>query len=143
MIKRSQIFVWLVILLPFIEIAGFVIIGSKIGVVATLLVVIFSAVFGLTLIRTEGWRHLRELQRKMEAGENPELESLDTMFIFFAGFLLIIPGFVTDFIAVLLLIPPLRKHLIRSMTQKGMVQENQLEGTTFEGEFTREDKSDD
>lgn len=142
MIKRSQIFAWLFILLPFIEIAGFVIIGGKIGVIATMLVVIFSAVFGFALIRTEGWRHLRGLQQRIEAGENPELESLDAMLIFLAGFLLIIPGFITDFLAILLLIPPLRKHLIKGMAQKGMVQKNQIKGHTFEGEFTRDEKDD-
>lgn len=138
MIKKSQIFGTLIVLLPLIEIACFVVVGRAIGLFPTLLLVVISAIFGFALIRTEGWRYLAEMQRSYEAGKNPQLQGFEASLIFIAGFLLIIPGFFTDFIGLLLLIPQLRKWLIKRMVAKGMVETKTIEGHIYEGEYTKE-----
>ena len=94
--------------LPFIEIAGFVIVGSEIGVLATLGLIVLSAVLGFALLRRQGLSLLNQMKAETAAGRAPEREIIHGTLLIFAGILLIIPGFLTDIIGLLLFIPPVR-----------------------------------
>ena len=95
------------------EIAVFIQVGSWIGVGLTLLLVFASAMFGIWLVRTQGFAAATRVQAMIEQGESPALGMLEGLALLAAGVLLLIPGFVTDVAAFALLIPPLRRGIIR------------------------------
>lgn len=97
-----------ILLLPLIEIAGFIVIGGRIGVLATLLWVAGAAVAGVLVIKAKGLSLANQIQSTMGHGQLPGQTVADAMFVFLAGVLLLIPGFFTDFLAILLLLPPVR-----------------------------------
>lgn len=102
--------------LPLIEIAGFVIVGKQIGVVATIGLVVLSSVIGGILLRIQGIGILAQIGKQIEAGQNPSREVAHGVMVVMAGILLLIPGFVTDLLGILLFIPPVRDlgwHLIK------------------------------
>ena len=94
--------------LPFVEIAGFVIVGSEIGVLATLGLIVLSAVLGFSLLRRQGLSLLNQMKAETAAGRAPQREIIHGTLLIFAGILLIIPGFLTDIIGLLLFIPFVR-----------------------------------
>lgn len=111
----------LVLLLPLIEIAGFVIVGSEIGVLWTIALVIASSIAGSVLMRYQGLGVLRRAQAEMEAGRDPGRELANGAMILLAGLLLLIPGFVTDIFGILLFLPPVRGLAWRAMRRHVVV----------------------
>ena len=105
-------FLWL-LFIPVVEIAVFIQVGSRIGVSMTLFLVLASAVFGVWLVRTQGFATAARVQTMIAQGESPALGMLEGLALLVAGMLLLIPGFVTDLAAFALLIPPLRRRIIR------------------------------
>ncbi|MSU90681.1 FxsA family protein [Rhodobacteraceae bacterium 2CG4] len=99
---------------PIVEIALFIQVGGWIGLWPTLAVVVLTAIAGTALMRAQGLATLAELQRRMNAGENPTATLAHGAMILFAGALLLTPGFFTDTVGFLLLLPPVRASIIRS-----------------------------
>jgi UPF0716 protein FxsA len=99
------------IAVPLIEIALFVVIGGRIGLLATIAVVIVTAMCGTALLRIQGLEVVARARRAAEAGQMPIQSVVDGVFLFAAGLLLLTPGFLTDAIGFLLFIPPLRRAL--------------------------------
>jgi len=97
-----------VLLLPLLEIAGFVIVGSQIGALATVALVVASTVLGAMLLRHQGFGALRRAQAAAAIGGEPDREIAHGAMILIAGVLLIIPGFITDVFGLLLFIPAIR-----------------------------------
>ena len=91
-----------------IEIFVFVQVGQWIGYGWAIVALIAIALFGIWLVKREGLGTWRRAQAQMRAGEIPAAEAVDGALIAGAGLLLIVPGFVTDVIGLLLLLPPLR-----------------------------------
>ncbi|MFD1200167.1 FxsA family protein [Brucella gallinifaecis] len=94
--------------MPFIEIAGFVIVGSEIGVLATLGLVVLSAMLGFFLLRVQGFGLLQKIRIESAAGRVPDREMMHGAMIVVAAIMLIVPGFVTSAIGLLLFIPFVR-----------------------------------
>lgn len=94
--------------IPFAEIAAFVIIGGQIGVMATLAMVVVTAVIGSVLLRIQGFSLLNRIQAEMNAGRVPGRELVHGVMIMIAGILLLTPGFITDTLGFLLFIPAFR-----------------------------------
>ena len=103
----------LLLVMAVAEIAVFIQVGSWIGVGLTLLLVFASAVFGIWLVRAQGFAAATRVQAMIAQGESPALGMLEGLALLAAGVLLLIPGFVTDIVAFALLIPPLRRGIIR------------------------------
>lgn len=99
------------ILLPLLEIAGFIIVGDALGVGPTLLLIVASAVLGMLLLRHHGIDTLRRAQARMDRGEPPLREAFDGLCLALAGVLLFVPGFLTDILGLLLFLPPVRSWL--------------------------------
>ncbi|MBN9362275.1 MULTISPECIES: FxsA family protein [unclassified Devosia] len=99
------------LLLPLIEIACFVVIGNAIGLWPTLAGVVLSALLGALVIRTRGLSLLNELRSTVGSGELPARSIADAMMVGLAGLLLLLPGYFSDLIGILLLIPPVRSAL--------------------------------
>lgn len=94
--------------LPFLEIAGFVIVGREIGVFSTLALVVASGVLGAMLLRFQGFGVMNRIRRELDAGGDPGRELAHGAMMLLAGVLLLVPGFVTDIIGLALLLPPVR-----------------------------------
>ena len=106
-------FMLLLLLVPVAEIAVFVQVGSRIGAGMTVLLVVASAVVGVWLVRRQGLATAARVQAMVERGESPAFGMLEGLALLVAGVLLLIPGFLTDIAAFVLLIPPLRRRIIR------------------------------
>ncbi len=107
-----------VLLLPLIEIALFVLIGGAIGVWLTLLGVVLSALAGIILLRVLGLSLVGEIRASAVAGRLPARAMADTMMLAIAAILLILPGYFTDLVAVLLILPPVRTLLYALVAQR-------------------------
>src|SRR3972149_3489477 len=103
----------LLLVIPVAEIAVFIQVGSLIGVGMTLLLVLASAVFGIWLVRTQGFAAATRVQAMIAQGESPALGMLEGLALLAAGVLLLSPGCVPDLAAFALLIPPRRRGIIR------------------------------
>lgn len=104
------------LLLPLVEIAGFAWVGSEIGVLSTIILVLLSAILGVLILQRQGLEALRKAQGRMQAGEAPLRDAFDGLCFALAGILLLIPGFVTDLMALTLFLPPLRTMLYRRLS---------------------------
>lgn len=100
------------LLVLIVEIALFVQLGGRLGVVLTLTWLALAALLGAILIRVQGWMTLVRAREALARGQLPALEMLEGLALVFAGILLIVPGFFTDLLAVLLVIRPLRRALV-------------------------------
>ena len=96
------------IVLPIIEIALFIWVGGLIGVGATLLLVLASAILGMAMLRSQGFAQLQRLQASFEGRGDPAAPLAHGAMILLSGILLIIPGFFTDALGLALLVPAVR-----------------------------------
>jgi UPF0716 protein FxsA len=106
------------LILPALEIYLFIKIGAEIGALAVIVWLIGAVILGTNILRYLGASSLLGAARKMQTGEAPAQTLADTMIKALAAVLLIIPGFATDFIAILLFIPPIRHFLLRRWLSK-------------------------
>ena len=95
-------------LVPLIELAVLIQIGTKIGVFETIALIILAGVLGAWLAKREGLRVIRDIQADLNAGRLPGDRLIDALLILIAAILLITPGVISDLLAVLLLLPPIR-----------------------------------
>lgn len=103
----------LILLLPILEIVGFIQVGDWIGAGPTIGLLALSAVVGVLLVRHQGLASLSRAQAAAARGEAPIGTVLDGFCAVLAGVLLIIPGFLTDILGIILLIRPLRRGIGR------------------------------
>lgn len=153
-----RLFVTVLLILPFAEIVMLVQVGHYLGFWLTLALLVLAAVAGINLLR---WQNARALQRlstpEMTAATGSDL--LAGLLLSLAGVLLVIPGFITDGLALVLLLPWVRKPLAHWLLARGMAatvagmgpglrfsnfegwwSSNQppADANIYEGEFTRE-----
>lgn len=103
---------------PLIEMLILIEVGSMIGALPTVGLVIMTAVVGVWLLRLEGLATLARVQQKLDQGQLPETELLEGVMLIIGGALLLTPGFATDALGFICLIPgfrrPLASRIIRS-----------------------------
>ncbi len=100
-----------ILALPLVEIALFVVIGGAIGVLPTLLGVVLTSLAGVLVLRWQGVATLHELRARLSRGELPARQMADAMLVGLGGFLLLLPGYFTDLVGLLLVLPPTRQGL--------------------------------
>ena len=103
---------------PFAEIYVLLQVGDAIGVVNTLGLLVVISVVGAWLAKREGLGVLRRMQRSVDAGRVPGTELVDGFLILLAGALMLTPGFLTDILAILLLLPPVRAVVRRELRRR-------------------------
>lgn len=99
------------LIVPILEIAVFIQVGGAIGVWPTIALVLLTAVAGIALVRAQGFATMRRARDSLARNEPPVREVFDGLCLVAAGMLLMVPGFVTDVLGLLLLIPMLRERL--------------------------------
>ncbi|WP_204378421.1 FxsA family protein [Agaribacterium haliotis] len=142
-----QIFLVLFIVAPLIELFVMFEVSGVIGGLPTVALVVLTALIGVTLIRIQGFSTLMSAQQKMTRGEPPARELLEGLCLAVAGFMLLVPGFISDTLGFLLLVPGLRLALIRRLlrpvqyryqSHAGENIDGKSKGRTIDGESWRE-----
>ncbi|MFN3545917.1 MAG: FxsA family protein [Mesorhizobium sp.] len=122
---------------PLLEIAAFVVVGSRIGVIAALGMVLITAIVGSVLLRVQGFGLLRRIQVETDSGRVPGRELVHGAMILLAGFLLLLPGFVTDAVGFLLFVPAFRDWMWRVLARRVLVRVD-LSGMRTGGGYRRD-----
>ena len=125
----------LIIGIPIIEIYLFIKIGSQIGAFNTILLIIITAVVGVLYVRYEGFNTLRSGMSQLVRNELPLYEIVSGAAIAFAALLLILPGFATDVIGILLVFPLTRKIILSKYSKKNSSKRNLNEKNYIDGEY--------
>ena len=141
--NMSRPFLLLFGALPFIEILLLIRVAGMVGFVATLGLLLLAAATGITIIRTQGMSALIRSQQALARGELPTHAVVNSGIAVLGGVLLVIPGFLSDLLALPCLIPPIRsrlaEHLINSRFTVPATQPRPTRDSVIEGEFRRED----
>ena len=126
----------LILSIPLIEIYLFIKIGSLIGAFNTISLILLTAIVGIAYARYEGFNTLRSGMSRLVKNEIPFYEILSSAALTFAAVLLIIPGFATDFLGLLLIIPVTRKIIFNTFSKRFNKKNNTYEKKDFiEGEY--------
>lgn len=153
----------------FLEIYILIAVGASLGGLLTIFLVVFSSVFGYLLVKYQTGNTLANVQQSLMRGEAPKLSIIEAGVVMFGGILLMIPGFITDVMGIVTLIPPFRKmmanrilgqmmHKMNSAIASAQMSENfeqepdittetkndpnessSSDNHTIEGEYKRED----
>jgi UPF0716 protein FxsA len=106
------------IVLPIIEIAIFIKVGQTIGLWPTLALVIGAALLGGMLLRQQGLSVLSQLRSNVDRGHMPGRTIADAMMIGVAALFLVLPGFLSDVVALALLLPPVRGWIYAALASR-------------------------
>ncbi|MEK6175258.1 FxsA family protein [Vibrio cholerae] len=153
------ILLFLFIAVPVIEIALFIQVGGVLGVWPTIALVLLTAIVGASLVRSQGLQTLLTVQQRLAQGQLPAQQILEGVMLAVAGVLLLTPGFFTDILGMLVLLPAPRAYFAKQLMSRVVVgnihasgarfeQPNPFHdranpnGTTYEGEFERKDDQD-
>ncbi|EOX4200005.1 FxsA family protein [Vibrio cholerae] len=153
------ILLFLFIAVPVIELALFIQVGGVLGVWPTIALVLLTAIVGASLVRSQGLQTLLTVQQRLAQGQLPAQQILEGVMLAVAGVLLLTPGFFTDILGMLVLLPAPRAYFAKQLMSRvvvgnihasgaGFEQPNPFHdranpnGTTYEGEFERKDDQD-
>jgi len=160
----------LFIFVPIIEIGLFIQVGGFLGLWPTIALVLITAFVGASLVRSQGIQTLMSVQGRLQQGEMPAQQILEGVMLAVAGVLLLTPGFMTDALGMLVLLPAPRAMIAKKMMEKMVVKnmsggfhaggqagfgqgpfgqdpfnrdpfDQSKDGNTFEGEFEKKDDS--
>lgn len=143
------------IAVPVIEIALFIQVGGFLGFWTTMSFVLITAFVGASLVRSQGIQTLMTVQQRLHQGELPAQQILEGVLLAVAGVLLLTPGFMTDAMGMIVLLPAPRAMLAKYLMKKVVVQgqfnsgfhhsyhsHRDNDGNTYEGEYERKDDDD-
>ena len=129
----------LLISIPLIEICLFIKIGSYIGAFNTVSLVLITAIVGIIYARYEGFNTLRSGMSQLIKNELPVYEIISGATLAFAALLLILPGFATDLMGLILIFPPTRKLILKNFSKK-YTSKNKNKKDYIDGEFEDKDE---
>jgi UPF0716 protein FxsA len=125
----------------YMEFIVFAEVADGIGTLSALLLTIVTAVLGIYIIRQEGLKVLLNMKQTVDRGDSPVKDMIHGFFLAVAGFFFLMPGFITDSIAILLAIAPIREMLGNSMVTAGKKnyqtrpRSSHSSGIIIDGEF--------
>ncbi|UCE88844.1 MAG: FxsA family protein [Pseudomonadota bacterium] len=145
--RAFQLLFLVFLLVPLGEIYLLIKVGSVIGAPWTIFAVVFTAVLGAWLLRLQGLSTFMRVRASLDRGELPALPMLEGLLLLIAGALLLTPGFFTDAVGFVLLVPALRARLALALLRSSVMHVQTTGhprrpadgGRTLEGEFRRED----
>ena len=129
----------LLISIPLIEIYLFIKIGSYIGAFNTVSLILITAIVGIIYARYEGFNTLRSGMSQLIKNELPVYEIISGAALAFAALLLILPGFATDLMGLILIFPPTRKLILKNFSKK-YTSKNKKKKDYIDGEFEDKDE---
>ncbi len=150
----------LFICVPIIEIILFIQVGDFLGVWPTVTLVLVTAFVGASLVRSQGIQTLMSVQSRLQQGEMPAQQIVEGVMLAVAGVLLLTPGFMTDALGMLVLLPAPRAKIAQGLMKRVKVNhisgssfhaqggfennpfDSSNKGNTFEGEYETKDDDD-
>lgn len=126
-----RIFFIVLLLVPILELALLIAIGREIGVLSTLLWLFVDVLAGIFLMKNVGPVTALRMRERLMAGDMPNREMLDGLFVGLAGLLLLFPGILSDFAAILCLLPVTR-HALRDVMIRRTTLRNSANSSTFQ-----------
>jgi len=151
-----RVFFLLLLLLPIVELWFIIEVGDAIGALPAIGLLIFAGFAGLALLRKQSFSTMARVQNRLSQGEVPSQELVEGFLLALGGILLLCPGFLTDIVALIIILPPLRQLLSAWLLRTGRLKAmgavggagftphrfrggpGQPRGEFYEGEFTRE-----
>jgi UPF0716 protein FxsA len=144
--KAVQIVFLFFLTVPFVEIYLLLQLGGIVGVFPTVLLVVFTAILGAWLLRRQGFATWQRFQANLAKGEIPAYEMIEGPILLVGGALLLTPGFFTDAMGFVCLIPQARRKLAQYVIEKQLVnmqapfqRPTEKDGNVIEGEFKKEE----
>ena len=144
--KTFQILFLIVLIMPFAEIYLLLMVGSILGALPTIFLVVFTALLGAWLLRQQGFETFQRFQANLAQGVIPAYEMIEGPILLVGGALLLTPGFITDFLGFACLVPQFRKKIAQYVIENHLVQagsafqqSNKPTNDVLEGEYTKED----
>lgn len=135
----------LFIVVPLLELYVLIEVGAQLGALTVIGLLIAAAIAGGLLLRWQGFSLARRVRETLERGEVPAIEMMEGAMVLTAGILLILPGFLSDIVAIGLLLPWLRSALILRFVaarRKSAAAQAPRRPQIIEGEYRREDEHD-
>jgi UPF0716 protein FxsA len=144
--KTLRFILLILLLIPFVELYLLLEVGSFLGVFPTIFMIVFTGVLGIWLFRKQGFATLKRFQDSLARGEVPAYEMIEGPILLLGGAFLIAPGFFTDVLGFLCLIPPARKAIAKYVLEHYVVlpqagapfSQAGNERAVLEGEFRKE-----
>jgi UPF0716 protein FxsA len=124
------------IFVPIIEIGLFIQVGGFLGLWPTIALVLITAFVGASLVRSQGIQTLMSVQGRLEQGELPAQQIFEGVMLAVAGVLLLTPGFMTDALGMLVLLPAPRAAIAKYLMSKMVVKT--MNGGGFQGGFSNQ-----
>lgn len=148
--KAVQIVFLFFLIIPFVEIYLLLQLGGIVGVIPTVLLVVFTAILGAWLLRRQGFATWQRFQRNLEQGQMPAYEMIEGPILLVGGALLLTPGFFTDALGFACLVPQLRRKLAQYIIENKLIKmqsgspfqrpsQQQDQSNVIEGEFKKEE----
>jgi len=142
------LFLLLFVGIPLFELYWLIEVGSYLGAIPTIFLTVFTAVLGGMLVRMQGLATAMKVQKSMAMGETPAVEMLEGVVLLACGLLLLLPGFFTDILGFLALVPGVRRWAILAFLKRAQIMQppppshDETEvhkPRVIEGEFHRDD----
>ncbi len=151
--KPMKLLFILFVILPIAEIMMLIEVGGRIGTLNTAVLVVLTAFIGSLMLRQQGMSTLFRARERIDSGALPLQEMMEGICLAVGGALLVTPGFITDFIGFVCLLPQSRRWLVKFVASKVMASPNfhvygehrssgARSGQVIEGEFDRDHGSD-
>jgi UPF0716 protein FxsA len=136
----AVLFIILFIAVPVIELWLILQVGDMIGVMPTILLLLLDSLLGAWLVKSQGGAVWRNFRAAVDAGRIPANEAVDGFLVILGGTLLLVPGFLSDIVGILLIAPPSRR-LLRSRVVKFGIGRSRVTfiGATFNGQSVADD----
>lgn len=133
----------LFIVVPLLELYVLIEVGAELGALTVIGLLVAAAIAGGLLLRWQGFSLARRVRETLERGEIPAIEMMEGAMVLTAGVLLILPGFLSDIVAIALLLPWLRTALVLRFVaarRKTAAAQESRRPRIIEGEYRREDE---
>ena len=128
----------IILFIPLLEIYLFIQIGAQIGAFNTILIILLTAVIGIYFVRLQGLTTLKSGVTQLYRNQIPVYEMMSGAALAFAALLLIIPGFATDIVGFLLILPVTRNLIFKYLGRK--YKKEKVKDDLIEGEYEDKDK---
>lgn len=119
----------LIVVAPLVELYVIVQVGENIGLLPTIALLIAVSAVGTTLIKREGMKVYREFVAAIQRGEEPAEQLVHGVCLLAAGVLMLAPGFISDIVAILLLVPPTRMLIAKLVLRKSTAKVTVIRAT--------------
>jgi len=131
------------IIIPVVEITVLIEVGEQLGAFPTVALVILTAAVGASLVRSQGLQTLISAQKKIQQGQQPGQEVIEGVMLAIAGIMLVTPGFVTDFLGLVLLLPISRQFFASKLLERIIIKNMAQQGQPFNGGFSQQGQEQD